>query len=101
MTEQPISGQDLKDARSRLNMSQAEFAQLLQYGTRTIADWERHGVPRHKEPLVRAAVGKHLDSEGERMIPLEAYSDFALVSEIMRRLETRGHQTDQSAEKPG
>lgn len=101
MTHQAISGEDLKDARSRMKMSQREFAQLLGHGQRTVVTWEHNGVPDPKVPLVRARIGKHLDSGGERIIPLDAYSDFALVSEIMRRLETRGHQTEQSAEKPG
>ncbi len=88
-----ITGQNLKDARSRLNLSQREFAQLLHHGTRTIVDWERDGVPEHKIAHVRAALGNALQTEGEQP-PLEAYSDWALVSEIMRRLEARG--TDSS-----
>ena len=94
-----ISGQDLKDARSRLGMSQQEFAQLLHHGTRTIVDWERTGVPRNKEPLVRAALGNALATEGEHL-PLEAYSDWALVSEIMRRLETRSEEKPPGKARP-
>ena len=85
----PISGQDLKDARSRLDMSQREFAQLLQCGTRTIVTWESDGVPPHKVPWVRARLGNDLVTPGE-FLPLEAYSDSALVREISRRLEARG-----------
>jgi DNA-binding XRE family transcriptional regulator len=95
---EPITGQDLKDARSRLDMSQREFAQLLHHGTRTIVDWERDGVPDHKVPLVRAVLGNDLVTPGV-LPPLEAYSDSALVREIMRRLEARG-PTDPPAGKP-
>jgi hypothetical protein len=78
-------------------MSQREFAQLLHHGTRTIVDWERDGVPEQKWAHVRNALGNALQTEGEQP-PLGAYSDWALVSEIMRRLETRGE--DNQTRKP-
>jgi len=87
------------DARSQMKVSQREFAQLLGHGQRTVVTWEQRRT-RPEGALVRARICKHLDSGGERIIPLDAYSDFALVSEIMRRLENRGHQTEQSAENP-
>jgi len=76
------------DARSQMKVSQREFAQLLGHGQRTVVTWEQRRT-RPEGALVRARICKHLDSGGERIIPLDAYSDFALVSEIMRRLETR------------
>lgn len=81
-----ITGQELRDARSRANLTQAELAQLLRHKLRTIQNWERDGVAHGKEPLVRAALGNYLRAAGEQP-PLESYSDWALVSEIMRRLE--------------
>jgi DNA-binding XRE family transcriptional regulator len=45
LIHQAISGQDLKDARSRIKMSQREFAQLLGHGQRTVVTWEPNGVP--------------------------------------------------------
>jgi DNA-binding XRE family transcriptional regulator len=83
-----------------MKVSQREFAQLLGHGQRTVVTWEQRRT-RPEGALVRARICKHLDSGGERIIPLDAYSDFALVSEIMRRLETRGHQTEQSQKTRG
>ena len=81
-------------------MTQTELAQLLRHGLRTIQDWERDGVTEGKEPLVRAALGNYLEKVGESP-PLESYSDWALVSEIMRRLETRAAHLASRRIEPG
>lgn len=95
----PISGQDLRDARSRMQMSQKAFAQLLQHGQRTIVHWEHDGVPPAKEAHVRAVLGSALASSGTQP-PLEAYSDWALVAEVMRRLESRSEDKPTGKPRP-
>lgn len=77
-----ISGQQLRDARSRAGWTQEELAQRMRTTQRSIGNWERGNPPPSKEGAIRAVLGDHLDSGGN---PLAEYSDVALLAEVARR----------------
>ncbi len=86
-----ISGDDLRDARSRRNWTQEELAVLLGVTQRTVTNWEAGRVPANKEARVRDVLGAALAGGDD---DLSAYSDVALLAELGRRLaaaaRTRG-----------
>lgn len=84
----PISGQQLADARVRAGLTQKRLAQLLRHSESAIQKWEASHVADGKEPLVRALLKEYLDDNGPaKPAPLSSYSDWALLSELGRRLE--------------
>lgn len=76
-----ITGQELQDARNACRLTQDELASQLGVTSRTVVNWERSGVPKAKESLVRNTL-----QMSERGSSLADYSDLALLTELGRRL---------------
>ena len=76
-----ITGQELQDARNACRLTQDELASQLGVTSRTVVNWERSGVPKAKESLV-----KNMLQMSERGDSLADYSDLALLTELGRRL---------------
>lgn len=94
-----ITGRQLRDARSRAQLSQEELADLLGVTHRTVGNWERGKVPAGREALIRDKIGPYLKPEGApnpAVDPLHQYSDTALVAEIARRLDAARGKGGQS-----
>ena len=94
-----ITGPQLKAARRLAKKTQKQLADLLDHKERTIQTWERDGVHPAKVELVRSRLGNFLVSESGQQ-PLAAYSDWALVSEIMARLESRAAKLADTNDEP-
>lgn len=78
-----MTGDEIRDARERLGLTQSELGQMVGVSMRTIGNWERGETPptlrqaRLREVLAPAtAVPRHV----------EALSDAELISELARRL---------------
>lgn len=87
-----ITGQQLRDARSRAGWTQRELASRVNVTLRTVGNWENARVPSHREGSLRAVLGRHLgDAVGN---PLAGFSDGVLLAEVGRRM-ARGRQDDE------
>lgn len=82
-----ITGDDLRTARERRGWTQRELADALGVTFRSIGNWERGEVPATREARIRDVLGDDLTPGGN---PLARASDLALVSELARRLASRG-----------
>lgn len=91
-----ISGEQLADARNRARLTQPQLAAILDTSVRTIQKWEREGVASGKEARVQAALGPFLSSSFS--VPLEEVSNWALITELGRRL---GLGNDPTLNVPG
>ena len=96
-----ITAGELRDARVRAGFtSQAALAEALNVSERTVTSWEAEGshVSTRAEARVRALLWP---APG----PLSAYSDYELLSEIGRRLESArrhaGEMGHKSVPNPG
>lgn len=86
-----ITGEQLRDARSRAGLSQEDLAKAVGVTLRSIGNWERGaGVPRNREGRVRDVLGDL--AMGEPSV-LSGVSDMALLAEVARRMD-RGGQRD-------
>ena len=86
-----ITAAELRDARVRAGFtSQAALAEALNVSERTVTSWEAEGshVSTRAEARVRALLWP---APG----PLSAYSDYELLSEIGRRLESARRHADE------
>ncbi|MGC0143188.1 helix-turn-helix domain-containing protein [Pseudactinotalea sp. Z1732] len=81
-----INAQEIRDARQRGGMTQAELAQRVGVSQRTVGNWERgESIPRNRAAKIRAVLADHL-STGQAA-PLRSASDAELLAEIARRFE--------------
>lgn len=57
-----ISGEALTRARIDMGLERADMADKLGVSLRTVANWEKNGVPSHRVILVRSKIGSQLDA---------------------------------------
>lgn len=88
------TGDDIRNARQRAGLTQAELAQRIGVSMRTVGNWERGDTPPDRYAARIAAVLNGLINSAERP-SIEDYSDAALLAEIARRFDrtrsARGH----------
>lgn len=83
----PITGDELIEARTRAGYTQKDLADELENSERAVQLWERNGVPRGKEPLVRAVLGFFILTPPDVPLPpLRVYPDLDVWLDIGRRL---------------
>lgn len=83
-----ITGQQLRRARERRGWTQEELASRLGVTFRSVGNWERGDVPANRQERIRQVLGGHLDEDPNQVSnPLAAYSNLALTSELLRRLD--------------
>lgn len=88
-----ITGDELRDARSRAGLTQEQLANQLSTTLRTIGNWERgSGVPKNREAAVKSLLGDYLGDQPSN--PLAAASDMDLLAELGRRL-ARAERADE------
>lgn len=79
-----ITGEQIRDARKRAGLSQAELANRVGVVPRTVGGWERgESAPGIAEQRLLEVLRDHLARAGEP--PLREVSDAELVAEIARR----------------
>ncbi len=101
-----ISWNELRDARERLHLTQAQLAHELGVATRTITNWEAAGVPRKAEYKVRSFLGgalvqqsptppnvdsfrPHRPQSAWQPNAMSSYTDEELLSELLLRAQRR------------
>mgnify|MGYP002351276966 CR=1 FL=1 len=102
-----ITGEQLRDARSRAGLTQEQLANQVGTTLRSIGNWERgSGVPKGREAAIRDLLGDLL--MGPSSNPLAEASDVALLAELGRRLArteqigaTDGRAAAEEATEPG
>lgn len=81
-----MSGDEIREARERAGMTQADLAGRMGVSLRTIGNWERgENVPRGRMARIEDELGP-FRREGGSAAPLVAASDVELLSELGRRL---------------
>ena len=84
-----ITGQQLRRARERRGWTQEELAAQLGVTFRSVGNWERGEVPANRQERIRQVLGGDLEEDPDQSgNPLASYSNLALASELLRRLET-------------
>lgn len=80
-----ITGAQIRDARKRAGLSQAELAKRVGVVPRTVGGWERGETsPSIAEQRLMEVLRNHLDNQ--EAATLEDVSDIELLAEIARRL---------------
>lgn len=93
-----IRAEEIRDARQRAGMTQAELAALVGVSQRTVGNWERgESIFRNRAAKIRAVLADYLNVEGGAS--LRSVSDAELLAEIARRF-ARAHQTTTSSGTP-
>ena len=84
-----ITGRQLRRARERRGWTQEELAAQLGVTFRSVGNWERGEVPANRQERIRQVLGGDLEEDPDQSgNPLANYSNLALASELLRRLET-------------
>lgn len=82
-----LNGDEIRQARQRAGMSQAELAAIVGVSMRSIGNYERgETIPRNRMPQIEDALGAYLGTS-ENAPTLAAASDAALLAEIARRFD--------------
>jgi len=91
-----LSGEQIRQARQRAGMSQAELASVVGVSPRSIGNYERgETVSRNHMPRIEEALSAFLGAgDGSSLITA---SDAALLAEIARRFERGGGDGARSA----
>ena len=85
-----IDGRQIRSARERAGLTQAQLAGLVGVTLRTVGNWERgETVPQNREALIRQVLAGQL---GDRGASLVEASDAELLAEIARRFSRAQHQ---------
>lgn len=98
------TGDNIRNARQKAGLTQAELAQRIGVSMRTVGNWERGDTPPDRYAARINDVLDGLISSADRP-SIEDYSDAALLAEIARRFDstrsTRERSTDQTvADQP-
>jgi transcriptional regulator with XRE-family HTH domain len=81
-----LTGDEIKQARLRADLTQADLAKRVGVSTRSIGNYERgETVPRAKMPRLEAVLADYLGGGGADS--LRTASDAALLAEIARRFD--------------
>lgn len=80
------TGDDIRNARQRAGLTQAELAQQIGVSMRTVGNWERGDTPPDRYAARISAVLDGLISSADSPT-IEDYSDAALLAEIARRFD--------------
>lgn len=90
-----LTGDEIRQARERAGMKQADLAALVDVSMRTIGNYERgETIPRNRMPMIEDALSAYLGtSDGPT---LTGATDAALLAEIARRFE-RGNANGNAA----
>ena len=84
-----ITGRQLRRARERRGWTQEELAAQLGVTFRSVGNWERGEIPANSQERIRHVLGGDLEEDPDQSgNPLASYSNLALASELLRRLET-------------
>lgn len=84
------TGDEIRAARERAGLTQAELGQLVGVSMRTIGNWERgETVSRNRLNMLKHVLATFVDSVNSD--PLRAATDAELLAEIARRF-ARGHE---------
>lgn len=90
-----MTGEQIRAARERAGLTQAELGSKVGVSLRTIGNWERGAsVPRNRMAAIEDVLREHLASVSDGAAPLHSASDVELLAEIARRF-ARGR--DESA----
>lgn len=84
-----MNGDQIRTEREARGWTQADLAAAVRVGKRTVSNWETGGtVPRNRMGMLHKVLGiAEVDDEAD---PLRSASDFALLSELLRRALDRG-----------
>lgn len=99
------NGQDIRDARQRAGLTQAELARLVGVSQRTVGNWERGETVSHNRwARVQDVLSGHWKDDDPDQVGLASASDVELLAEIARRFartaqEARHDRQDQ--QEPG
>jgi transcriptional regulator with XRE-family HTH domain len=81
-----MTGPEIKAARERAKMTQAQLAAEIGVGMRTVSNWERgETIPKNR----MAALERLFREPAETADPIRHASDAELLAELMRRTATR------------
>lgn len=80
-----MNGEQIRAGRERRGWTQAQLAQRVGVGQRTVGNWERGETV----PMNRMAALRDLFAEDDASDPIRSASDIALLSELMRRAAQR------------
>lgn len=93
------TGDDIRTARQRAGLTQAELAQQIGVSMRTVGNWERGDTPPNRYAARINAVLDGLINSAERP-SIEDYSDAALLAEIARRFDSTRSIRERSTDQP-
>lgn len=80
-----MTGPQIKAARERAHLTQAELATRIGVGLRTIGNWERgETVPKNRMAALEA-----LFSDATPSSPLHRFTDAQIIAELARRAAER------------
>jgi DNA-binding XRE family transcriptional regulator len=85
-----VTGNEVRMARGRMRLTQAELAQQIDVAVRTISAWEALGaqdIPARAAGRVGPALGLTTGPAGDA---LSGFSDLELLAELLRRAAARG-----------
>lgn len=93
------TGDDIRTARQKAGLTQAELAQRIGVSMRTVGNWERGDTPPNRYAARINAVLDGLINSAERP-SIEDYSDAALLAEIARRFDSTRSIRERSTHQP-
>lgn len=86
-------GDEIKKAREARGWTQAELAERLRVGLKTINNWESNRVsPKNRLGMIGEVLGITID-DADVSDPLAALSDLTLLNELSRRAIVREEET--------
>ena len=91
----PISGEELRDARTSANWTQAKLAEKLGVSQRTIVSWESAGVPAKSERAVFRSIGRYIHNIRQEI----AHQEWLGSEEGQRHLEKSLAQYEQTQQE--
>lgn len=93
-------GNDIRDARQRAGLTQAELAKLVGVSQRTVGNWERGETVAHTRiARIEQVLAGHWKNDDSPQVGLSSASDVELLAEIARRFARTpmeaGHESQQ------
>jgi DNA-binding XRE family transcriptional regulator len=96
-----MTGDEIRTARQKARLTQAQLGKLVGVTGRTVGNWERGDtMPQSTMALIQEVLSEHMKESEPEGIQLQTASDAELLAEIARRF-SRGNRTRNDESTPG